>query len=233
MIILIQLVLFFFRWSSTLFLPKTTFAQRLEGEKRIKTDDIIISSREFQNVYQKQWDNASSDQPLWTLHDGPPYANGPAHMGHAVNKILKDITNRWKVLKGYKCHYVPGWDCHGLPIELKALSKARSRDKEALKIRELSRNFALEAINGQKAEFISWGVMANWTKPYLTMDKSFVISQLRLFHKLMEKGFIYQRFMPVYWSPSSRTALAESELEYNHNVRVSTTTLKTTIFAGF
>jgi isoleucyl-tRNA synthetase len=111
-----------------------------------------------------------------------------------------------------------GWDCHGLPIELKASSKAKSRHKDALTIRENSRNFALEAVEGQKSEFMSWGVMGDWSKPYLTMDKDFIKSQLRLFFDLMKKGFIYQRFMPVYWSPSSRTALAESELEYNSNV---------------
>ena len=111
-----------------------------------------------------------------------------------------------------------GWDCHGLPIELKASSKTKSRDKDALTIRSSSRNFALEALEKQKREFLSWGIMGDWTNPYLTMDKEFVKSQLRLFFDLMKKGFIYQRFMPVYWSPSSRTALAESELEYNSNV---------------
>ena len=102
-------------------LPKSKFPHKLEGEKRKKLDEKIINSTKFQSFYNFQSQN--KDRPLWTLHDGPPYANGPAHMGHAVNKILKDITNRWKVLNGYRCHYVPGWDCHGLPIELKALQK--------------------------------------------------------------------------------------------------------------
>ena len=155
---------------------------------------------------------------MWVLHDGPPYANGPVHMGHAVNKILKDITNRWKVTSGYRCHYVPGWDCHGLPIELKALSKSRSsRNKDPLSVRALSRNFAIQAIEEQKSQFVSWGVMADWTQPYLTMDSHFVKAQLKLFYKLYSNGCVYQRFMPVYWSPSSQTALAESELEYNSN----------------
>ena len=98
--------------------------------------------------------------------------------------------------------------------------KAKSRDKDAVKIRELSRNFALEAIGVQRNEFVSWGVMADWSKPYLTMEKDFVKAQIRLFHDLLKKGYIYQRFMPVYWSPSTRTALAESELEYNQNVSI-------------
>ena len=113
---------------------------------------------------------------------------------------------------------MPGWDCHGLPIELKALSKAKSREKDALKIRQISRNFALEAIEQQKKEFISWGVIGDWRQPYQTMKKDFVIHQLRLFHKMIKEKFVYRRYMPVYWSPSSKSALAESELEYNPNV---------------
>lgn len=198
-------------------LPRTTFSQRLEGEKRLKVDNDIIRSKDFQSVYEKQMSRSETKQS-WVLHDGPPYANGPAHMGHAVNKILKDITNRWKVSHGCQVHYVPGWDCHGLPIELKALQKGKSRNKDPLSVRQMSRNFALEAIQGQKEEFVSWGIMADWSRPYLTMDKNFIQSQLRLFYDLMKKGHIYQRFMPVYWSPSSQTALAESELEYNANV---------------
>ena len=138
--------------------------------------------------------------------------------GHAVNKILKDIINRWKILQGFHCQYIPGWDCHGLPIELKALSKSKSREKDAIKIRHMSRAFALEAVENQKSEFKSWGVLGEWHKPYLTMEKNFVKAQLRLFYDLIQKKFIFRRYMPVYWSPSSKTALAESELEYNPNV---------------
>ena len=135
-----------------------------------------------------------------------------------MNICVKSVFLKKTEYFNEKCFTVLGWDCHGLPIELKASSKAKSRHKDALTIRENSRNFALEAVEGQKSEFMSWGVMGDWSKPYLTMDKDFIKSQLRLFFDLMKKGFIYQRFMPVYWSPSSRTALAESELEYNSNV---------------
>ena len=131
-------------------------------------DHAIVNSTSFQSEYTRQI--SEKDKPLWVLHDGPPYANGPVHMGHAVNKILKDITNRWKVTSGYRCHYVPGWDCHGLPIELKALSKSRSsRNKDPLNVRALSRNFAIQAIEEQKSQFVSWGVMADWTRPYISM----------------------------------------------------------------
>ena len=197
-------------------LPKTTFPQKLKGEKRVQLDSAIVNSMSFQSEYSKQSASTDQDKPLWILHDGPPYANGPVHMGHAVNKILKDITNRWKVTSGHRCHYVPGWDCHGLPIELKALSKAgKSRNKDPLSVRALSRNFAIQAVEAQKSEFVSWGIMADWSNPYLTMDSHFVKAQLKLFYQLYSQGYIYQRFMPVYWSPSSQTALAESELEYN------------------
>ncbi len=198
-------------------LPKTSFPQRLEGEKRVRMDDEIVNSSEFQSVYQKQLNN---NEDLWILHDGPPYANGPVHMGHAVNKILKDVTNRWKIAQGKRVHFTPGWDCHGLPIELKALksSDSKTSKKSPSEIRTMARNFAMKAMEDQKKEFVSWGVIGDWNKPYLTMDNEFVKTQLWTFYSLFEKGFVYQRFMPVYWSPSSKTALAESELEYNPNV---------------
>ena len=138
-----------------------------------------------------------------------------------MNKILKDVINRWKILQGFHCQYIPGWDCHGLPIELKALSKSKSREKDAIKIRQMSRAFAFEAIEHQKSEFKSWGVLGEWDKPYLTMEKDFVKAQLKLFYDLIQKKFIFRRYMPVYWSPSSKTALAESELEYNPNVNMN------------
>jgi len=207
------------RWSATVLTPKTAFPLKVVGDQRVKLDETITTSASFESVYERQM--SMHDNPLWILHDGPPYANGPAHIGHAVNKILKDITNRSKVLSGFRAHFVPGWDCHGLPIELKALSKAKvSRDDNPLEIRRLSRDFALEAIDGQRSEFMSWGVMADWKNPYLTMSKDLVQAQLVAFNDLYKKGFIYERFMPVYWSPSSRSALAESELEYNPSVRV-------------
>ena len=207
---------YYFRWSSTILLPKTSFPQKLEGAKRIKSDQDIVNSTKFKAVYDRQL--SYKDRPLWILHDGPPYANGPVHMGHAVNKILKDIINRWKILQGFRCNYRPGWDCHGLPIELKASTKAKSREKDALKIRNMSSSFALEAIETQKVEFKSWGILGEWNQPYLTMNKDFVKAQLKLFHDLLDKNYIYRKYMPVYWSPSSKTALAESELEYNENV---------------
>lgn len=164
-------------------------------------------------------------------------------MGHALNKILKDIVGRYQVLSGRRISYIPGWDCHGLPIELKALQdmligpipkkmKAREKKKalesvnasaaaekgksmDPVKIRELARKLADKTIEDQKAAFKSWGIMGDWDNAYRTMDKDYEIEQLEIFNEMLGKGLIYRRFKPVYWSPSSGTALAEAELEYN------------------
>ncbi|CAH2057017.1 unnamed protein product, partial [Iphiclides podalirius] len=142
-------------------------------------------------------------------------------MGHAVNKIIKDINNRSQILKGNRVHYIPGWDCHGLPIELKALQKAQktATDKnlsDPVNIRQIARAFALETVLKQKKAFQSWGVMADWDKScYLTLDKHYVQNQLRQFYKMYKSGLIFRALKPVYWSPSSKTALAEAELEYD------------------
>uniref|UniRef100_U9TV65 isoleucine--tRNA ligase n=1 Tax=Rhizophagus irregularis (strain DAOM 181602 / DAOM 197198 / MUCL 43194) TaxID=747089 RepID=U9TV65_RHIID len=151
---------------------------------------------------------------MFILHDGPPYADG----SHALNKILKDIINRYKVLHGYKVNYIPGWDCHGLPIELKALKELRGVDKSSLtplQIRDVAKKSALEALEIQRKEFISWGIMGDWENPYRTLDKEYEVRQLQVFHNMMKKGYIYRQNKPVHWSPSSRTALAEAELEYH------------------
>uniref|UniRef100_A0A672HPP8 Isoleucine--tRNA ligase, mitochondrial n=1 Tax=Salarias fasciatus TaxID=181472 RepID=A0A672HPP8_SALFA len=149
------------------------------------------------------------------LHDGPPYANGDPHVGHALNKILKDIRNRFEMLRGRQVHYIPGWDCHGLPIELKALGELGTSGLSPLQIRQKAREFAVGAIARQKAAFQRWGVMADWDKCYYTFDGAYEAAQLKVFQEMHSKGFIYQDYKPVFWSPSSRTALAEAELEYN------------------
>ncbi|OXB68299.1 hypothetical protein ASZ78_015239 [Callipepla squamata] len=133
-----------------------------------------------------------------------------------TQQILKDITNRFHMMRGYKVHYVPGWDCHGLPIELKALSEVKGAEKlSPVEIRQKAREFAERAIEKQKASFIRWGIMADWANCYRTFDPKYEANQLRIFHKMYDKGFIYQDYKPVFWSPSAKTALAEAELEYN------------------
>ncbi|CAG8576245.1 6913_t:CDS:10, partial [Acaulospora morrowiae] len=180
-------------YSGTLLLPKTNFPIRADAANR----EHLFRDRCTKELYFWQLENNPKD--LFILHDGPPYANGHLHIGHALNKILKDIINRYKVLQGHKVSYVPGWDCHGLPIELKALSELRSAEKlkmTPMQIRTTARKCALETIELQKLDFMSWGIMGDWENPYRTLDKEYEIRQLKVFHEMMKK------------------ALAEAELEY-------------------
>lgn len=149
------------------------------------------------------------------LHDGPPYANGSLHIGHAVNKILKDMVLRHQVQNGKRVAYRPSWDCHGLPIEMKAVGAAPSDDGVGpVEIRRAARRLATKTVAEQMKGFRSFGVMADWGNKWTTMDRDFEIRQLRVFQKMVRRGLIYRKHKPVYWSTSSRTALAEAELEY-------------------
>ncbi|TFK41606.1 tRNA synthetases class I-domain-containing protein [Crucibulum laeve] len=200
-------------FSKTLLLPKTSFPLWAEPSKSEEPYQKLTCD----NLYKWQWENAKG--PLFVLHDGPPYANGNLHMGHALNKIIKDIINRFHVSLGHKVHYIPGWDCHGLPIENKALQEL---GKDALSlpsgmIREAARETALREVASQKSQFQPLGIMADWNSPestYRTLDHHYEIRQLRIFQKMVEQGMIYRHYRPVHYSPSSHSALAEAELEY-------------------
>ena len=208
-------------WSSTLQLPKSLFPPRPVLADRSKylrrcTDDLYAWQRDA-----KTRDSASSGK-IFVLQDGPPYANGSLHIGHALNKILKDITCRFRLSQGRRVEYVPGWDCHGLPIELRALQRQKElgnvgedRELGPVAVRRIARELAASTIEEQKRGFREWAVMADWDNGWKTMDKAFEMKQLGVFNSMVEKGLIYRSFKPVYWSPSSRTALAEGELEYN------------------
>ncbi|KAF1975391.1 isoleucyl-tRNA synthetase [Bimuria novae-zelandiae CBS 107.79] len=207
-------------WSSTLRLPKSSFPPRpLPASKpeylRRCTDEFYA----WQQSRPLERDTAGSYPKDFTLHDGPPYANGPLHIGHALNKITKDLICRFRVSEGRRVSYIPGWDCHGLPIEMKAL-QAQQKDlaqTDPVSVREAARELATTTVEEQKEGFKEWAVMADWDNAYKTMDKDFEIRQLHVFKKMFEKGVIYRQFKPVHWSPSSRTALAEAELEYDEN----------------
>ncbi|KAF0886949.1 SYIM protein, partial [Crocuta crocuta] len=180
--------------------------------------DIMILFKQkcgFSELYS--WQRERKVKTEFCLHDGPPYANGDPHVGHALNKILKDIANRYHMMRGSKIHFVPGWDCHGLPIEIKVLSElgGKAQNLSAIEIREKARSFAKAAIEKQRSAFIRWGIMADWNNCYYTFDGKYEAKQLRIFYQMYEKGLIYRSYKPVFWSPSSRTALAEAELEYN------------------
>ncbi|WP_411874836.1 isoleucine--tRNA ligase [Vulcanococcus limneticus] len=155
--------------------------------------------------------------PVFTLHDGPPYANGALHVGHALNKVLKDIINKHALLNGKRARFVPGWDCHGLPIELKVLQGLSSDERQQLTplgLRRRAHAYALEQVEGQRSGFRRWGIWADWDQPYLTLNKSYEAAQIGVFGQMVLAGHIYRGLKPVHWSPSSRTALAEAELEY-------------------
>ncbi|WKX88425.1 hypothetical protein Q1695_008229 [Nippostrongylus brasiliensis] len=195
----------------TIYLPKTSFVNHVKTSERGLLDQQLATAGGLTSLYE--WQREQKDRQIFELLDGPPYANGVVHTGHAINKILKDFIVKSRIALGYRVRFRPGWDCHGLPIELKITKSVQG--KSPLEIRALARQVANEAVGKQMNSFKRWGVSAAWSEPYLTMDASYVSEQLRLFAKMVEKGVIYRAFKPVYWSPSSRTALAESELEYN------------------
>lgn len=165
------------------------------------------------DLYAWQSANRPADNPF-VLHDGPPYANGPLHIGHAINKILKDIIVRNQIQRGHRVTYRPGWDCHGLPIEMKALGSGNGKGMSPVKIRDQAKRLASKTITEQLKGFRAFGVMADWDDKWTTMDSGYEARQLRVFQKLVRHGLIYRKHKPVYWSTSTRTALAEAELEY-------------------
>ncbi|XP_047466437.1 isoleucine--tRNA ligase, mitochondrial isoform X2 [Mugil cephalus] len=200
-------------YRDTVLLPRTEFPIKLTGQKLLDRELQIQKECGFADLYS--WQRERKAKKEFCLHDGPPYANGDPHVGHALNKILKDIRNRFEMLRGREVHYIPGWDCHGLPIELKALGNLGTSGLSPLQIRQKAREFAEGAIARQKAAFQRWGVMADWNQCYYTFDGAYEAAQLKVFQEMHSKGLIYQDYKPVFWSPSSRTALAEAELEYN------------------
>lgn len=198
-------------YKDTLLMPKTDFPMR--GGLPNK-EPQIQSTWEDKDLYNKILEKNKGNTP-YILHDGPPYANGQIHMGHALNKIIKDFITRYKSMNGFYTPYVPGWDTHGLPIE-QALTKKGVKRKEmsTAEFRELCRKYALEQIELQKADFKRLGVNGDWDNPYITLQEKFEAEQIRLFGDMAKKGYIYKGKKPVYWSPSSESSLAEAEIEY-------------------
>lgn len=228
--------------NSTLNLPRSTLPHQL-----LRSNATKYLKRCTDNLYNWQRarpSQAGSDE--FILHDGPPYANGRLHAGHALNKITKDIICRFQLLQGKKVNYIPGWDCHGLPIEVKALQRLQEQSKGTdtrlgpVEIRKLARELAEETVRDQMQGFRQWAIMGDWERAYKSLDTDFVLRQLRQFKELVDKGecvsmgmnvalktvafltdssagLIYRQYKPVYWSASSGTALAEAELEYDEN----------------
>ncbi|MCU5745729.1 isoleucine--tRNA ligase [Staphylococcus sp. SQ8-PEA] len=199
-------------YKDTLLMPKTDFPMR--GGLPNK-EPKIQEEWDKKDIYQKSL-NKNKGNSSYILHDGPPYANGSLHMGHALNKILKDIITRYKTMRGYYTPYVPGWDTHGLPIE-QALTKKGVKRKEmsVSEFREKCKAFALDQIEQQKKDFKRLGVSGDFKQPYITLEPEYEAAQLRLFGEMANKGLIYKGKKPVYWSPSSESSLAEAEIEYH------------------
>ncbi|MFO8069100.1 MAG: isoleucine--tRNA ligase [Alkalibacterium sp.] len=171
-----------------------------------------------QDVYNQRQE-LNKDKSAFILHDGPPYANGNIHIGHALNKISKDIIVRYKSMSGFRSPYVPGWDTHGLPIEQALTNTGVDRKSMSVaEFRKLCEDYAWKQVNKQREDFKRLGVAGEWDNPYVTLTKDYEAEQIRVFGKMAEKGYIYRGLKPIYWSPSSESALAEAEIEY-HDVR--------------
>ncbi|MBF0841583.1 isoleucine--tRNA ligase [Staphylococcus lentus] len=198
-------------YKDTLLMPKTSFPMR--GGLPNKEPQIQAEWDE-KDLFNKILEKNKGKTPF-ILHDGPPYANGNLHMGHALNKILKDFIVRHKAMTGYYAPYVPGWDTHGLPIEQALTNKGvKRKEMSVAEFREKCEEFALEQIEVQKSDFKRLGVNGDWQNPYITLKPEFEAAQIRVFGEMAAKGLIYKGKKPVYWSPSSESSLAEAEIEY-------------------
>ena len=199
-------------FKDTLYMGKTSFEMRGNlGQK----EPVLQQKWEDMHLYEKVLEKNKGKRE-YTLHDGPPYANGEIHLGHALNKILKDFIVRYKNMNGFYSMYIPGWDTHGLPIELAITKKGVNRKTTPIhEFRELCEKYAHEQVAKQMKGFKRLGVLADFDHPYITLQKEFERDQILVFAKMVEKGLIYKGLKPVYWSPSSESALAEAEIEYH------------------
>ena len=200
-------------YNSTLNLPKTEFPMRAGLPN---SEPVTLKNWEDNNVYEKLMEK-NEGKPLFVLHDGPPYANGNIHLGTALNKVLKDIIVRYKNMAGFKAPFVPGWDTHGLPTELKARAKAgvgNSTTIDDVELREICRDFANGYIDDQRNQFKRLGGLGELYNPYITLLPEFEATQIRIFAEMASKGYIYRGLKPVYWCSDCKTALAEAEIEY-------------------
>ncbi|MBQ4616805.1 MAG: class I tRNA ligase family protein, partial [Clostridia bacterium] len=200
-------------YNKTLNLLQTDFPMRAGLPVR---EPDMLKAWDDNDVYGELM-KKNEGKPLWVMHDGPPYANGKIHLGTALNKILKDFVVRYKNMTGFKAPFVPGYDTHGLPTELKARKAAGMKSTEQvspLELRKLCREFALGFVDDQRDQFKRLGVLGEWDNPYLTLTPEFVARQVEIFGEMAQKGYIYKGLKPVYWCPECQTALAEAEIEY-------------------
>ena len=203
-------------YKNTLNLPETGFPMKANLTQR---EPQRLKQWEEMDLYQKMRE-VGEGKPTFILHDGPPYANGELHVGHAVNKILKDIIIKSKTLSGFDSPYVPGWDCHGLPIELNVEKKVGKPGHKvsASEFRQKCREYAAKQVNNQRDDFKRMGVVGDWDDPYLTMNLAFEANIVRTLGKIIDNGHLQQGFKPVHWCLDCGSALAEAEVEYQDKV---------------
>ncbi|WP_458862358.1 isoleucine--tRNA ligase [Acidaminobacterium chupaoyuni] len=202
-------------YNNTVNLPQTEFPMRAGLPKR---EPEFLKSWNEADLYHQLLEK-NSGKPQYVLHDGPPFSNGYIHMGTAMNKVLKDFVNRYKMMSGFDVPYVPGWDNHGMPIESAIIKKSKlDRHKMSIpEFRDACREFAMDFVNKQREQFIRLGVLGDWENPYLTMDPKFEAREVKVFGEMFKKGYIYKGLKPVYWCPHDETALAEAEIEYQED----------------
>ena len=200
-------------FKETLWMPKTDFPMR--GNLPTKEPEVQANWYE-KNLYEARMAK-NEGKPTFILPDGPPYANGNIHVGHALNKLLKDFVARYKNMSGFSAPIIPGWDTHGLPIEQALVNKKKVKRHEmpTADFRAMCEAYAYEQIDEQRQQFKRLGVLFDWDNPYITLQKEFEAEQLKVFGKMASEGLIYKGLKPIYWSPSSETALAEAEIEYH------------------
>ena len=196
-------------YKDTLNLPKTGFPMKAGLTAR---EPELLAKWESERLYERIQEARKDAEKTYFLHDGPPFANGDVHMGTALNKILKDFVVKSRTMAGYRAPFVPGWDCHGLPIEFKVVRE--SKGLSPVEVRKRSEAYARKFIETQKRQFRRLGVLGDWNTPYLTLSPAYEAEIIRAFAKLLEKGLVYQSRKPVYWSTGAQTALAEAEVEY-------------------
>ncbi len=203
-------------YKQTINLPQTAFPMKADLARR---EPDVQKFWDEQRIYAKLRETARG-RPTFILHDGPPYANGTIHLGHAINKVLKDVVVKSRSFDGYDAPYVPGWDCHGLPIEHQ-IEKARGKAVKALEPREFRqacREYAMSQVEAQRVDFERLGVMGDWDRPYLTMQPFYEAEQLRAFAQILRNGHVYKGLKPVHWCLDCRSALAEAEVEYEDRI---------------
>ncbi|AGF48940.1 isoleucine--tRNA ligase [Candidatus Kinetoplastidibacterium galati] len=208
-------------YKKTLNLPETSFPMRGNLAQR---EPVWVKQLEDKQIYTAI-ESACKDRVKFTLHDGPPYANGDIHLGHAINKILKDIIIKSKLMLGYNAQYVPGWDCHGMPIEIQ-IEKKYGKNLETKELQQRARKYASQQVERQKSEFKRLGILGHWDNPYLTMNFKNEANELRVLAKILKNGYLYKGLKPVNWCFDCGSALSDAEVEYNDR-------LDTSIFVSF